>query len=60
MPLMEMKIPTIVVPSTIPLVISPNAVGPFITPCQQEAVIEQTSLSLFLTAVTAVTGVGGL
>jgi hypothetical protein len=45
---------------TTPLVVSPDAVGPFITPCQQEAVTEQTSSSLFLTAVRAVTDRGDL
>jgi hypothetical protein len=35
------------------LVVSPDTVGPFITPCQQEAVTEQTTLSLSLTAVRA-------
>jgi hypothetical protein len=39
---------------------SPDAVGPFIAPCQQEAVTEQTSSSLFLTAVRAVTERGDL
>jgi hypothetical protein len=37
-----------------------NAADPFITPCQQEAVTEQTSSSLFLTAVRAVTERGDL
>jgi hypothetical protein len=41
------------VPSNSSLMVSPDAVGPFIIPCQQEAVTEQTSLSLFLTAVRA-------
>jgi hypothetical protein len=49
MPLMEIK--TIAVPSNSSLMVSPDAVGPFITPCQQEAVTEQTSSSLSLTAV---------
>jgi hypothetical protein len=35
--------------------VSPDAAGPFIAPGQQEAVTEQTSLSLSLTAVRAVT-----
>jgi hypothetical protein len=33
--------------------VSPDAAGPFITPCQQEAVTEQISSSLSLTAVRA-------
>jgi hypothetical protein len=41
-------------------VVSPDAVGPFISPCQQEAVTEQTSLSLFLTVVRVVTERGDL
>jgi hypothetical protein len=40
--------------------VSPDAVGVFITPCQQEAVTEQTSSSLFLTAVRVVTERGDL
>jgi hypothetical protein len=40
--------------------VSPDAAGPFITPCQQEAVTEQTSLSLSLTAVRAITERGDL
>jgi hypothetical protein len=40
--------------------VSPDAAGPFITPCQQEAVTEQTSLSLFLTAVREVSERGDL
>jgi hypothetical protein len=40
--------------------VSPDAVGPSITPCKQEAVTEQTSLSLFLTTVRAVTERGDL
>jgi hypothetical protein len=35
-------------------------VGPFIAPCQQEAVTEQTSSSLSLTAVRAITDRGNL
>jgi hypothetical protein len=35
--------------------VSPDAAGPFIALCKQETVTEQTSLSLFLTAVRAVT-----
>jgi hypothetical protein len=35
--------------------VSADAVGPFIAPCQQEAVTEQTSSSLSLTAVRAIT-----
>jgi hypothetical protein len=38
---------------TAPLVVSPDAAGPFISPCQQEAVTEQTSSSLSLTAIRA-------
>jgi hypothetical protein len=37
------------------LIVSPEAVGCFIAPCQQEAVTEQTSSSLSLTAVRAIT-----
>jgi hypothetical protein len=40
--------------------VSPEAAGPSIAPCQQEAVTEQTSSSLFLTAVRAVTERGDL
>jgi hypothetical protein len=35
--------------------VSLDAAGPFITSCQQEAVTEQTSLSLSLTAVRVIT-----
>jgi hypothetical protein len=35
--------------------VSLDTAGPFITPCQQEAVTEQTSSSLCLTAVKAIT-----
>jgi hypothetical protein len=45
---------------TTPLVVSPDAAGPFIATCQQEAVTEQTLLSLFLTAVSVVTERGNL
>jgi hypothetical protein len=38
-----------------PLVVSPEAVGRFIGSCQQEALTEQTSSSLSLTAVRAIT-----
>jgi hypothetical protein len=44
MPLVEMK-------TTTPPVVSPDAAGPFIALCQQEAVTEQTLSSLSLTAV---------
>jgi hypothetical protein len=40
--------------------VSPDAADPFIAPCQQEAVTEQTSSSLSLTAVRAVTERGDL
>jgi hypothetical protein len=40
--------------------VSPDAVGPFIAPCQQEVVIEQTLSCLFLTAVRVVTERGDL
>jgi hypothetical protein len=43
-----------------PLVVSPDAVDPFITPCQQEAVTEQTLSSLFLTKIRVVTERGNL
>jgi hypothetical protein len=35
--------------------VSPDAVGPFIAPCQHEAVTEQTLLFLSLTVVRATT-----
>jgi hypothetical protein len=53
MPLMEIKQPTIAVPSHSSLMGNPDAAGPFIAPCQQQAVTEQTSLSPSLTAVRA-------
>jgi hypothetical protein len=40
--------------------VSPDAAGPFIGPCQQEVVTEKTSLSLSLTAVRMVTERGDL
>jgi hypothetical protein len=40
--------------------VSPDAAGLFIAPCHQEVVTEQTSLSLFLTAVRVVTERGDL
>jgi hypothetical protein len=40
MPLMEMKMTYYRGPLDNPLVVSPDAVGPFITPCQQESVTE--------------------
>jgi hypothetical protein len=52
MPLVELK--TTVVPLTTPLMVSPEAAGPSIAPCQQEAVTEQTSSSLSLAAVRAI------
>jgi hypothetical protein len=48
------------VPLTTPLVVSLDTVGPFIVPSQQETVTEQTSLSLFLSAVRVVTERGDL
>jgi hypothetical protein len=42
------------------LVVSPDAAGPFITPCQLEAVTEKTLSSLFLTTVRVVTERGDL
>jgi hypothetical protein len=41
-------------------VVSLYAVGLFIAPCQQEAVTEETSLSLSLTSVRAIIERGGL
>jgi hypothetical protein len=41
-------------------VVSPDAAGLFIAPCQQEAVTEQTSLSLSLIAVRVITERGDL
>jgi hypothetical protein len=60
MPLMEMKTTYYCSPLATPLVVSPEAVSPFIAPCQQKAVTEQTLLSLFLTAVRVVTKRGDL
>jgi hypothetical protein len=40
--------------------VSPDALDPFIAPCQQEAVTEQTSSSLFLTLVRVVAEMGDL
>jgi hypothetical protein len=40
--------------SITPLMVSSDALGPLATPCQQEVVIEYTSLSLFLTAVRVI------
>jgi hypothetical protein len=48
------------VPSTTPLVVSPDAVGNFISFRQQEAVTEQTLSSLCFTAVNVVTERGDL
>jgi hypothetical protein len=40
---MEMKTTYYSGPLDNPLTVSPDAAGPFIAPCQQEAVTEQTS-----------------
>jgi hypothetical protein len=53
MPLMEMKTTYYLGPWTTPPLVSPDAAGPFIAPCQQEAITEQILLSLSLTAVRA-------
>jgi hypothetical protein len=42
MPLMEMKTTYDWGPLDNPVMVSPDAAGPFITPCQQEAITEQT------------------
>jgi hypothetical protein len=55
MSLMEMKMTYYHGPPDNPSVISPDTAGPFIAPCQQEAVTEQTLSSLSLTAVRVVT-----
>jgi hypothetical protein len=54
MPLMEMKMTYYHGPLDNPLMVSPDIVGPFIASCQQ------TSSSLFLTAVKMVTERGDL
>jgi hypothetical protein len=54
LPLTEIRITYYLGPLDNPSHLSPDAVGPFIGPCQQESVIEETSLSLFLTAVRAI------
>jgi hypothetical protein len=51
---MEIKRPSIAIPSITPLMVSPDAVGPFVAPFQQETVTEKTLLSLFLTAVRVI------
>jgi hypothetical protein len=62
MPLVDMKMTYYRCPLDSPSQkeVSLDAAGPFIALCQQEAVTEQTSLSLFLTTVRAVTERGDL
>jgi hypothetical protein len=45
---------------TTALLVSPDAAGPFINPCQQDQLLNRLHLSLFLTAVRAVTERGDL
>jgi hypothetical protein len=58
MPVVEMK--TTMVPLTTPLMVNNDAEGPFIVPCKQEAVTDQSLLSLSLTAVRVITERGNL